>query len=243
MDDLRVLLADREQAFLRSTAQLLAEEGYVCDCVQSVHKAKDALSEYPFDLLIVNVNMPGNEALELIHEIHYRQEELPVILVADSPSIDSAVQSIALPVTAYLAKPLDLNEFLSKVKASLEHSRILRAVGNRRKEVFKWRDRLQELENFIRTTRVNGNSTAVADFQACTLQNITSSLLDLKRVNDALLLSRQDQTMHLAKFVAATREAIEVFEATKTAFKSKEIGAVRRRFERLLSEVDATSEG
>jgi DNA-binding NarL/FixJ family response regulator len=112
----RILIADDEESFLYSTADLLRREGYECDCSTDARAATEMLGKENYDLLIADIKMQGNSDLEFIKALPQIAEGMPVILVTGYPSLNSAIESIQLPVVAYLVKPFELNELLVRVK-------------------------------------------------------------------------------------------------------------------------------
>jgi len=117
----RILIADDEETFLHSTADLLRREGYECDCARDAATAADMLKQTKYDLLIADIKMPGNWELELIREIRSITKDMPVILVTGSPSLDTTKQAVQLRVVAYLVKPVDFDQMLALVKTSIKN--------------------------------------------------------------------------------------------------------------------------
>lgn len=103
----KILIADDEETFLHSTADLLRREGYDCDIVPDGNRAAEMLGKGEYDLLIADIKMPGNGNLELVREMPRLAEGLPVILVTGYPSLKTAMESFQLPVAAYLPKPVE----------------------------------------------------------------------------------------------------------------------------------------
>ena len=64
----RILIADDEPLFLRTTAELLRRAGYECICAANGNVALDALTRESFDLVLSDLNMPGNLKLKLLRE-------------------------------------------------------------------------------------------------------------------------------------------------------------------------------
>jgi len=62
----KILIADHEKSFRLVTSESLRREGYACDVVKDGGNAKKALREGKYDLLIADLEMPGNSDLELI---------------------------------------------------------------------------------------------------------------------------------------------------------------------------------
>ncbi|MCH6545058.1 MAG: response regulator transcription factor [Deltaproteobacteria bacterium] len=112
----RILIADDEESFLYSTADILRREGYDCSCASDARAATEMLRKDSYDLLIADIKMQGNSDLEFIKALPQIAEGMPVILVTGYPSLNSAIESVQLPVVAYLVKPFELNELLVRVK-------------------------------------------------------------------------------------------------------------------------------
>src|SRR4051812_49288097 len=94
----RILLADDDDIFRETTASFLRKIGYECVCAPDAIKALELLGESCFDLLISDIEMPGNDDLRLIRELSVMAAGLPVILLTGHPTVQTAVKSIRLPV-------------------------------------------------------------------------------------------------------------------------------------------------
>jgi len=131
MTDLgRILIADDEHTFLDSMADLLRREGHQCDCAPNAIVAADLLRRNDYDLLIADIKMEGNFELELIRDIPQIAGGMPVILVTGHPSLKSAIQSVQLPVVAYLVKPFEFKELLIHVQSSIKTYLFFKPVRN-----------------------------------------------------------------------------------------------------------------
>lgn len=115
----QILIADDEETFLTSTADLLRREGYECACAHDARSAKQMLRSGAYDVLIADINMPGNAQLEFIRELPRIKEGMLVILVTGHPSLHSAIEAVRLPVAAYLVKPCHFGDVLSAVRSAL----------------------------------------------------------------------------------------------------------------------------
>lgn len=118
-----ILIADDEDIFLESTADLLRREGYECDCALDSETVLEKIKTTKYDLLIADINMPGNKELELIKELPKIGERMPVILATGNPMFHSEFQSIEHPVIAYMFKPLEFEKLLAQVRISIENFR------------------------------------------------------------------------------------------------------------------------
>lgn len=238
----RILIADDEETFLSATADLLRLEGYECDTASDSHTAKEMLTRHTYDLLIADIRMPGNVELEFIQMLPQWVAGLPIILVTGYPSIDSAIQSVRLPVVAYLVKPLDLKQLLVEIRNGIERFRVYHSIYSSQQRIQKWHQELDEVEKSMRLMPGDTGSVPVDAFLTLTLRNIAGSLEDLRHLTEALARPGNEQYVcqlfncpRSNTLTAAIEETIEVLGKTKSAFKSKELGRLRQRLEMLVS--------
>lgn len=237
----RILIADDEETFRHSTADLLRREGFRCDCAPDAVVATDVLRSVDYDLLIADIKMNGNSDLELIQNLPEIAEGMPVILVTGYPSIKSAIQSIQLPVVAYFVKPVEFNGLLAQVQTSIKNYQVFKGVHHIRKRMLHWDEDLKRIEGALNTMPQHEGPTPIDAFLTLTFKNIAGALSDLKHLSDALSVGSSGQEVcHLLNCPQLTvlketlGEAVEVIEKTKSAFKSKELGELRRRLEGLV---------
>ncbi|GAA4453895.1 sigma-54 dependent transcriptional regulator [Novipirellula rosea] len=117
----RILIADDEPLYRDTTAELLREEGYECICVENADDAIGLLLEHSFDLILSDLNMPGNLKLELLKEGRSKYSHIPMIVVTGVPSVPTAIESVRLGIADYLLKPVKFEELLMAVQRALLH--------------------------------------------------------------------------------------------------------------------------
>ncbi|MEZ6089037.1 MAG: response regulator [Pirellulaceae bacterium] len=118
----RILIADDRAAFLRTTGDLLRKAGYDCVCVCDAEEAIVRLQNEQFDLVLSDLNMPGNLKMELLHYHARCHAPIPIIVVTGDPSLPTAIESIRLGIKDYLLKPLNFEELLTSVRRALDTS-------------------------------------------------------------------------------------------------------------------------
>jgi DNA-binding response OmpR family regulator len=236
----RILLADDERTFLNATADLLRGEGYECTTVRDGESALMAARAEPFDLLIADLEMPGNADLQLVRQLADQGSGLPVVILTGFPSVRSAVACIDLPVVAYLTKPVAFTQLLERVQQAVQRFRSFQAMRRTEERLRSWRDEFQH----IAKTNSSPNGVPVDLFLTLTLRNVMGSLTDLEQLGRALSSQTVDQhpcqLMNCprgAQFQQAVKETIAVLEETKSAFKSKALGDLRHKLELLLDHV------
>lgn len=231
----RVLIADDDDAFRIATRAFLDRQGFACEAVKDGAAAIEMLRKSEFDLLISDINMPGNSGLELIEMLPEISSALPVILLTGYPSVQSAARSVRLQVVAYLVKPCDAEDLISVAVEAIANYRAYRAINSNRQRLESWARDLEQLEKVICNSPIDSTASVTETYLNLTLTNILSLLLDLKRFTEALS-SQPDQNIAVERVALhqALRETIDVLEQTKQSFKSKELGELRRRLKHLL---------
>lgn len=118
----RLLIVDDEPLFLQTTCQLLQKEGALCKTAIDATTALQQLEENEFDLILTDLNMPGNLRWELLQAGRQRWSHVPMIVITGVPSLPSAIESLRLGVTDYLLKPVAFPELLGSIKRTLAGS-------------------------------------------------------------------------------------------------------------------------
>lgn len=118
----RILIADDEPLYRRTTAALLRKEGYECVPAEDGHAALEALEAEQFDLVLSDLNMPGNLKMELLQEGRRKWPDLPLIIVTGAATLLSAIEAVRLGIADYLLKPVRFEDLLSSVRRTLARS-------------------------------------------------------------------------------------------------------------------------
>ena len=130
-DSRRILLADDEPLYLNTTANLLRRAGYECSTATDADEALQILAREPIDLMIVDLNMPGNMDLELLHTGRQEFPEIPMIVATGAPSLPSAIDSVRLKMADYLLKPVKFEDLMSSVRGALATRDVLPSEAKR----------------------------------------------------------------------------------------------------------------
>lgn len=115
----RILIADDEPLYLRTTGQLLRKAGYECECVPNADAALEKLRSERFDLILSDLNMPGNLKLELLQQGRTQWPNIPLIVITGVPSLPTAIESVRLGIADYLLKPVKFEDLLASVSRVL----------------------------------------------------------------------------------------------------------------------------
>ena len=242
----KVLIADDEALFRDTTADLLSAAGYACTCVKDAPEAARLLAEQPFDLLISDIKMPGNAHLQLVLEAREIAAGMPIILVTGYPSVETAVQAVRLPVSAYLLKPVDIDDLLPLVEQCVARGRLLRIINSSRARMQNWRADLDQLAEALSGPA----KVPLAEPAGALLGGIFETLIkSLGDMGSALTTLHATENVvrpsglslmegRLAVVKRTLQEAIQVLEQSKHVFKSKRLGELRKQFVDLLENLD-----
>jgi len=237
----RILIADDEETFLRSTADLLRREGYLCDCVITAEAGLAKLEAEKYDLLISDIRMPGNLELQFIQRLPHTAPGMPAILVTGFPSRSSAIQAVQLPVVAYMTKPVDFDDLLAHVRAGIGRSRLRQAVTQTTRRLRYWLQSLEDVEQAFGDKNVGFSPDLVKKVLDLSFDNAAGAIDDIKTITDQAqshqLQCPLSSCSRLQALTEAIDETVKVLEKTKNAFKSKELGTLRKKLEEILAKL------
>ncbi len=115
----RILIIDDEAPLRQTLARILQRAGHEVTTAESGEMGLSILSNASFDLVYMDLRMPGMAGLEALKAIHASQPNLPVILFTAQPDMQSAVEALRLGATDYLLKPLQPEILIERTRAAL----------------------------------------------------------------------------------------------------------------------------
>ena len=148
-----ILWADDEIDLLKPHIMFLRAKGYEVVTVSNGRDALDAVATRPFDLVILDENMPGISGLETLTQIKIASPNVPVIMITKSEEENIMNQAIGNKIADYLIKPVNPNQILLSIKKNLHSSAIVSAQATN--------DYQQE---FQRISMVINNASTITDW-------------------------------------------------------------------------------
>lgn len=119
-----ILVIDDEEEIREGLELLLSSEGYHVSAADDGERGLAALQERPFDLLLLDVNLPGRNGLDLLKEVKTRMPDLAVILITAYGSIEMARAAFKSGAADYITKPWSNDELLAQVAQAVEGRRL-----------------------------------------------------------------------------------------------------------------------
>ncbi len=112
----RILIVDDEETSCRTLKLHFGQQGFDVDTVPSAGRCLEYLDENEVDLIISDIQMPGQDGLSLLQEIHSRSPDLPVIIITAFHSLESTVAAMRGGAVDYVTKPINLKSIEAAVE-------------------------------------------------------------------------------------------------------------------------------
>jgi DNA-binding NtrC family response regulator len=119
-----ILVIDDEAEIREGLELLLSSEGYSVTSAETGEAGLARLEQEPFDLLLLDVSLPGRSGLDLLRDIRHRDPHLPVVLITAYGSIDMARQAFKSGAQDYITKPWSNDELLAQIASAIEGRRL-----------------------------------------------------------------------------------------------------------------------
>lgn len=113
---LSILIVEDDITFSLMLTTWLGKKGFVVRSSSSVSDAKRRLGEEAFDLVISDLRLPDSDGVDLLKWLKNTHPSLPLIMMTSYAEIQTAVQAMKLGAADYIAKPLNPDELLGKIK-------------------------------------------------------------------------------------------------------------------------------
>ena len=124
MKDARILLVDDEVVFANNMSKLLTRRGYQVKAVNNGDEALRALMDNPFDVMVLDLKMPGMDGIATMQEMKKLGLFTEILILTGHGSIDTALEAIQLGAYDYVTKPVEIAELLSKIEAAFERKTV-----------------------------------------------------------------------------------------------------------------------
>jgi len=147
---MRVLIVEDERKVGQFILKGLEEVGYSASWVRTSSEAHDALTGNPYDLAILDLNLPDEDGLKLLQQWRLNGFNHPVLILSARDAVQDRITGLNLGADDYLAKPFSFEELLARVRALLRRQAEIKAV------VFEHRG--IRLDLLARTAHLDGNA-------------------------------------------------------------------------------------
>ena len=114
-----ILIVDDDDRIRNLLRDYLSENNYVVSTAENANQAKERLEYLKFDILILDVMMPGQNGYELTKEIK-KKDKVPIILLTAKGEVENRIKGLELGADDYIGKPFEPKELLLRIKNIIE---------------------------------------------------------------------------------------------------------------------------
>ncbi|HLS55868.1 MAG TPA: response regulator transcription factor [Zeimonas sp.] len=119
---MRVLLVEDDRMIGQAVQTALRQDGYAVDWVRDADTADTALATGGFDLVLLDLGLPGRDGVALLRAVRARRDATPVLIVTARDDVHDRVAGLDAGADDYLVKPFDLDELGARMRALLRRS-------------------------------------------------------------------------------------------------------------------------
>ena len=130
----KILVVDDEHLIRWSLEQNLKKQGYEVVTAATGEDALKLLKDDVPDLMLLDIQLPGIDGLEVLERVKEMEEEIIVIMVTAMGVLETAVKAMRMGAYDYINKPFNLDELAIVIKKALENSELKREVAHLRSE-------------------------------------------------------------------------------------------------------------
>ncbi len=120
MQNPRLLVVDDDHAFRVSTSALLRQDGYDVVVASDGKGAIDALRAQRFDLMLLDLRLPGADGLRIVEALRLWGEGIPILMISGFGTVESAVEALHLGADDFLSKPVEPDVLSARVAELLD---------------------------------------------------------------------------------------------------------------------------
>jgi DNA-binding response OmpR family regulator len=120
---MRVLVVEDDLGIGELLSDELSREGHAVDWAKDGNEALSLLSSFPYDLLVLDIMLPGVDGFTIANTLRSRKQKVPILMLTARDSVDDRVKGLELGADDYLVKPFHIKELRARVRALLRRSR------------------------------------------------------------------------------------------------------------------------
>lgn len=114
---MRVLVIEDDTTLGHALQEFLAQQGYAVDWLSDGDQVAGAISAQTYDLLLLDLNLPGKSGLEILAELRAGGQQVPVLILTARDSVEDRVAGLDAGADDYVTKPFELVELAARVRA------------------------------------------------------------------------------------------------------------------------------
>jgi two-component system copper resistance phosphate regulon response regulator CusR len=121
---MRILIVEDEARIRAFLGRAFEAEGWTVDAVEDGDEGLARALAGAYDLMILDLLLPGRDGLEMLRELHQRHADLPVLILSARSDLSTKLRGFELGAVDYVAKPFALDELLARARVQLRRLRV-----------------------------------------------------------------------------------------------------------------------
>jgi len=121
----QILVVDDEKRIVENITRCLKREGFQSTGVSDANEALTIFDQQKFDLVLLDVNMPGRNGYEVMEHIFGIDKDAAVIIITGNASVESAIRALKIGAWDYLKKPFEFSDLIKIVKNTLSKKKLI----------------------------------------------------------------------------------------------------------------------
>jgi DNA-binding NtrC family response regulator len=134
-EEIAILIVDDEASIRDSLNQWLAADGYRVDVAEDANGALKKIQESLWDVILLDIRMPGMDGIELQHRIKQIDQNIVTIIITAHASVETAVQALKDGAFDYVTKPIDPDDLSRLVRNAVEKRRLVQENIQLRRQI------------------------------------------------------------------------------------------------------------
>jgi DNA-binding response OmpR family regulator len=114
---MRLLLIEDDATLGRALQEFLTSQGYAVDWLADGKRGLQAIENYAYDLLVLDLNLPDIDGLDVLRQLRAEKNALPVLVLTARDALTDRVEGLDAGADDYLSKPFELDELAARVRA------------------------------------------------------------------------------------------------------------------------------
>jgi DNA-binding response OmpR family regulator len=120
---MRILLLEDNPMLAKAIKNALENERHVVDLVTDFEECQTALKTTEFEILLLDINLPGKSGLEVLKNLRLNKNPIPVLIITARDSVAQRIEGLDLGADDYLSKPFNLDELFARIRSLVRRSK------------------------------------------------------------------------------------------------------------------------
>ncbi len=120
---MKILIIEDEKQLVRSMAQFLRQESYVCEIAYTASEANEKILLFDYDCILLDISLPDGNGLKILETLRANKKTDGVIMITAKSSFDDRIAGLNLGADDYLPKPFYLPELSARISAVIRRKR------------------------------------------------------------------------------------------------------------------------